>query len=248
MLAAISTTTLSRRSCALTGSAITSRSLRNSTRGPPSAPRIIEVLQPRPGPQPRLRPNHVRIATVSSDSAAAYASGYSQWPMQGASQSPMCPQARFEGDRSRLIKPVKRVQGADCKIRLRGFDQDGELYLRRGDGEDIDLLGGQGLEGLGGNAGMAAHADANDRDFGNVGRPIQPLIADCILGLVEGDPRALIVRGWNREGEVGGRPVGRDVLHDHIHVDVVVRKRAEDRGGDAGRVLLPPDRDLCLVL
>src|SRR6266550_2310164 len=40
MLAAISTTILSRRSCALTGSAITSRSRRNSTRGPPSAPRI----------------------------------------------------------------------------------------------------------------------------------------------------------------------------------------------------------------
>ena len=40
MLAAISTTILSSRSCALTGSAMTSRSRRNSTRGPPSAPRI----------------------------------------------------------------------------------------------------------------------------------------------------------------------------------------------------------------
>src|SRR6185437_14489549 len=44
MLAAIRTTTLSRRSCALTGSAITSRSRRNSTRGPPSAPRIARSL------------------------------------------------------------------------------------------------------------------------------------------------------------------------------------------------------------
>src|SRR5262245_37708379 len=51
MLAAISTTILSRRSCALTGSAITSRSRRNSTRGPPSAARmgvIPRALQPEP--------------------------------------------------------------------------------------------------------------------------------------------------------------------------------------------------------
>src|SRR5258706_360364 len=52
MLAAISTTILSRRSCALTGSAITSRSRRNSTRGPPSAARmgvIPRALRPAPG-------------------------------------------------------------------------------------------------------------------------------------------------------------------------------------------------------
>src|SRR6201999_3705753 len=54
MLAAISTTILLRRSCALTGSAITSRSRRNSTRGPPSAPRIASSFVPsRPGGAPR---------------------------------------------------------------------------------------------------------------------------------------------------------------------------------------------------
>ena len=37
---AINVTILSRRSCALTGSAITSRSRRSNMRGPPSAPRI----------------------------------------------------------------------------------------------------------------------------------------------------------------------------------------------------------------
>src|SRR3954463_6283376 len=50
MLAAISTTILLRRSCALTGSAITSRSRRNSTRGPPSAPRIAMSSSRRFGP------------------------------------------------------------------------------------------------------------------------------------------------------------------------------------------------------
>src|SRR5215472_5863560 len=48
MLAAIKTTILSRRSCALTGSAITSRRRRSRTRGPPSAPRIVWGPQVRP--------------------------------------------------------------------------------------------------------------------------------------------------------------------------------------------------------
>src|SRR2546423_465093 len=73
MLAAISTTILLRRSCALTGSAITSRSRRNSTRGPPSAPRIASVLcgarQDAPGyfenpAKPRLRDHSLRIANA----------------------------------------------------------------------------------------------------------------------------------------------------------------------------------------
>ena len=49
MLAAIRTTILSRRSCALTGSAMTSRSRRSSTRGPPGAPRM-SVSGPVPQP------------------------------------------------------------------------------------------------------------------------------------------------------------------------------------------------------
>src|SRR4026207_1052302 len=71
--------------------------------------------------------------------------------------------------------------------------------------------------------------------------PPPPRVADGALGLVEGHSRTLIVRGWNREGEVGGRAVGRDVLHDHIHVDVVIGKRAKDRGRDPGLVLHPTD-------
>src|SRR6185437_7169351 len=83
MLAAIRTTILSRRSCALTGSAITSRSRRNSTRGPPSAPRIIEALWPQ---RPYGQIVYDGDRTIM-DRRAAYASGYSQWAMQGASQS-----------------------------------------------------------------------------------------------------------------------------------------------------------------
>src|SRR5207344_1280943 len=94
-----------------------------------------------------------------------------------------------EGARSRPIKPVERVEGADRKVGLGGLDQDGEFYLRGGNGEDIDLLAGQGLERLGGDAGVAAHTDADDGYLGDVGRPVQSLKADRALGLVEGDTR-----------------------------------------------------------
>src|SRR5436305_8270096 len=97
MLAAISTTILLRRSCALTGSAITSRSRRNSTRGPPSAPRIVSVLA---GPgrtppdfrepaRPRLRDYSMAIANGmrrGQDKARSpritrsdAATGYAEW-------------------------------------------------------------------------------------------------------------------------------------------------------------------------
>src|SRR4029079_7662165 len=79
---------------------------------------------------------------------------------------------RSERARSWPIKPVERVQGADRKIGLGGLDQHGEFYLRGGDGEDIDLLAGQSLERLGGDAGMATHADANDRNLRDIGRSV----------------------------------------------------------------------------
>src|SRR3954468_12515459 len=76
MLAAISTTILLRRSCALTGSAITSRSRRNSTRGPPSAPRIASSFVPsRPGGAPRIGLDFACPRERLSRSAHAIANG-----------------------------------------------------------------------------------------------------------------------------------------------------------------------------
>src|SRR6478736_8343894 len=136
MLAAISTTTLSRRSCALTGSAITSRSRRNSTRGPPSAPRIFRSLTAhglvrksafrgrafKPGLV--YGPIMYEVRPPAPAPAAVVGSGYSQWPMQGASQSPV-----NGGGRLRLIQPVQAVQRAHRQVALRGVDQHRELDL-----------------------------------------------------------------------------------------------------------------------
>src|SRR5665647_1209781 len=205
MLAAIKTTTLSRRSCALTGSAMTSRSRRSSTRGPPSAQRILRSFKVRLGPQPRYGPNldEVRLRIRP---AAPCDRGYSEWGGQGASfplrltfHSHYGPLSDIRLSRPHpdrrlgLIQPVQRVQRAYRHIRLISVDQDGEFNFGRGDGENIDLLLGQRLERLGGDAGMAAHADADDRDLGDVGRAIHPLKADRGLGLLDGHPGALAV-------------------------------------------------------
>ena len=47
------------------------------------------------------------------------------------------------------------------------------------------LLLGQRLERLGRDAGMAAHADADHRHLGHIGRAVEPLIADRALGLLD---------------------------------------------------------------
>src|SRR5581483_5619850 len=129
------------------------------------------------------------------------------------------------------------VQGAHGEVGLGGLDQHGEFDLRGGDGEDVDLVFGQRLEGPGGDAGVAAHADADDRHLGDVGRPVEPLEADLALGLVEGDAGPLVVGGRHGEGQIGGGAVGGDVLHDHVDVDAGVGERPENGGGNAGLVL-----------
>src|SRR5207302_322831 len=99
-----------------------------------------------------------------------------------------------------------------------GVDQQRELDLGGGDGTDVDALLGQCLECLGGDAGMAAHPNADHRDLGYVVGSIQPLVADLRLGFDQNIGRALVIAGGNREGDVGGGAVAGDVLHDHIDV------------------------------
>src|ERR1043165_2169472 len=83
MFAAISTTILLRRSCALTGSAITSRSRRNSTRGPPSAPRIVKVLR---AVEARRSAPGSALLSLAPRAPLADCSRYSEWLMSGARQ------------------------------------------------------------------------------------------------------------------------------------------------------------------
>ena len=91
------------------------------------------------------------------------------------------------------------------------------------------------LEDLGGDARMAAHPGADDRDLAD---PLVGLDAD--LGVARARDRldrAVEVVALDREREVGAAVVGdRLVLDDHVDVDVGVGERAEDPAGDAGLV------------
>src|SRR5215467_834603 len=100
------------------------------------------------------------------------------------------------------------MQGPDGQLGEGGVDQQRELDLGRGDGADVDPAVGERAERLGGDAGVAAHADADDRYLGDIGRAVDPLIADVVARLVDGGPCALVVSGRDREGEVGGGAVG----------------------------------------
>ena len=100
------------------------------------------------------------------------------------------------------------MERPDRQLGIGGIDQDGKLDLRGGDRTDVDAALGQRLEGLGSDAGMAAHADPDHRDLGDVGRRVEAFIADLRLGARDGLLGALEIRGGNGEGEVRGGAVG----------------------------------------
>src|SRR5258708_4116226 len=95
---------------------------------------------------------------------------------------------------------------------------------------------------------MAAHAAANHRDLGDIGGGIHPGITYLGLGGRDGILGARVIGRRYREGQIGGFAVFGDVLHDHVDVDIGVRERPEDRGGDARLVLDLAHGNLRLVL
>ena len=68
-----------------------------------------------------------------------------------------------------LVQPKRIVQGLHSKFHVFAVDQDRDLDLGCGDDFDIHVLGRQRLEHGGGNACVTAHADAHDRNFGDIG-------------------------------------------------------------------------------
>ena len=69
-----------------------------------------------------------------------------------------------------------------------------------------------------------------------------------VLRLLQDLERARQLGRLHREGHVGVLAVRRDVLHDHVDVDVGVGQRPEDARGDARLVLDLEEGDLGLVL
>src|SRR5437588_8051632 len=67
-----------------------------------------------------------------------------------------------------LVQPERGVQRAHRQLGVLLVDQAAHLDLAGGDDPDVHAFVGQHLEHLGRDAGVVAHADADDRDLGDV--------------------------------------------------------------------------------
>ena len=107
---------------------------------------------------------------------------------------------------------------------------------------------GERGEELRGDAGVRAHAGADQRDLADLVVVEQLVVADLVLDPGQRGHRGLAVGARQRERDVGepGRG-GRDVLHDHVDVDLDVGERLEDAGGLADLVGDADDGDLGLA-
>ena len=127
------------------------------------------------------------------------------------------------------------VQGLDGVGDAVGGDDAGDLDRRGGDHLDVDPFVAEDLEDLGGDAGVRAHAGADDRDLADllVGADLERDVAERGDRVVRGRQ----VGAVDGEGEVGQLVAAdRLVLDDHVDVDVGLGERGEDAAGDAGLV------------
>src|SRR3954471_23916984 len=151
--------------------------------------------------------------------------------------------AMSEAAMSGGIEAIGGMQGAHRQLRVFRGNQHAHLYLAGGNHLDIDRLVRQGTKHRVRDTGMAAHAHPDHADLRHIriredlGEP------DLLARLGERRLRPWEVRLADGEGHVG-QAVGRNVLHNHIDVDVVLRQGAEYRGGDPRPVGYPPQRDL----
>src|SRR5579885_129551 len=118
------------------------------------------------------------------------------------------------------VKAVGGVQAAYGELGVLLGDQHADLDLRGGDHLDVDSLLGQGVEHALGDAGMAAHADADDRDLDDIGVGLQMLEFQRLVALLQDAHGPLEVGLGDGEGDVGVFAAARDVLDDHVHVDI----------------------------
>src|SRR6266545_5956577 len=139
-----------------------------------------------------------------------------------------------------LLLPVAEleavVQRAHGELGVLGVDHARDLDLGGGDEVDVDVLAGEDLEQLQRDAGVVAHADADDRHLREIGLRLDLLRRAEIPAVREQQLlRAREVGRGQREGQVGA-----PVLHERLHD---ARDRRRDRSTSPRR---PPSRsDRC---
>src|ERR1700689_1862533 len=145
------------------------------------------------------------------------------------------------------VQPIGGVQRAYRELRVLFGYQHAHLDLGGRDHLDVDVLGRQGRKHLLRDAGVAAHADADDRDLDHVRIGLELGVAERLLLRLERLHRARQVRFGDGEGQIGGLPVLGDVLHDHVDVDRMLGQRPEDGRGHARPVGNRDQRHLGVV-
>ena len=138
------------------------------------------------------------------------------------------------------------MQRTHGQFRVIGRDQHADLDLAGGNHLDVDRLVGERAEHGVGDAGMAAHPGADHADFGyrRIGDCLG--MADLWLRRRQSCLRPRQIGRADGEGKVR-HAVGRQVLHDHVDIDVVFRQRAKNRRRDARPVRNTPQGDLRFV-
>src|SRR5262249_31741022 len=99
------------------------------------------------------------------------------------------------GESGCFIESIQRMQRAHCEFGESSVNQKRKLYLGGGNSANIDGSLGQSLERLRRDAGMAAHADADHRNLGDIGGAVEPGVTDRTLGFGDHIQRSLVIRG-----------------------------------------------------
>src|SRR5690606_13082660 len=108
-----------------------------------------------------------------------------QQSQPGQNARTVAPPETYGVDRLLLIEPVDGMQSPDGKFSVRAVDQNGNLDFRRRDRTNIDALLGERPECRRGNAGMAAHADADHRDLGHAFVMLHSIKTDVLTSLLQ---------------------------------------------------------------
>ena len=105
---------------------------------------------------------------------------------------------------SQRLKSVSRVQGPDGELRIGLINQYADFNFRCRDRLDVDALVGQRPEHLRGNARVAPHANAHNRNLGHIGRMRKLEKANLVLDAAQHFDGLAQILARHREGDVGG--------------------------------------------
>ena len=138
----------------------------------------------------------------------------------------------------RAVKLESSVQNPYGQLGILVFDDARYLYFRRADHHDIDILGRQGAKHAGRYAGVALHADSDNRDFGDPAFQGHVFGSELRQAPASDGQRLLSVGTRHRERNIC-QTVLTGILNDHVDHDAGLCDASEQATGDARPVRQP---------